>query len=116
MGRKRPDQSLLSVGRAGGTVKVKGGVLMATNIVEIELQQGPIAAACITDPVHVEGGSCVVLEINWQDAWSLRDSLQRASFLRMPILYMCNIPRNASTGKVQKALVQGILDEDYKAE
>lgn len=114
--RKRPDQSLLSIGRAGGTVKVKGGVLMATNVVEIQLQRDSIAAACITDPVHVEGGSCVVLEINWQNAWSLRDSLQQASFLRMPILYMCDLPRNQSTGKVQKALVQSILDEDHQAE
>lgn len=114
--KRQPDQSLLSIGRGGGTVKVKGGVLMATNVAELELQKGAITAACITDPVHVEGGSCVVLEMNWQDVWSMRDSLQQASFLRMPILYVCKMPRNDSTGKVQKALVQSMHEQDFEAE
>jgi hypothetical protein len=35
--RKRADHSFLSMGRGGGTVKIKGGVLMATNIVELDL-------------------------------------------------------------------------------
>lgn len=114
--KKRPDGSFVSVGRGGGLVKVKGGVLMATGVVEMDLQQRSIAAACITDPVHVEGGSCVVLEINWQDVWSFCESLQQASFLRMPVLYVCQMPRNASTGKVQKALVQAALEKEHEAE
>lgn len=115
--RRRPDGSYVSVGRAGGTVKVKGGVLMSTNVVEQQLQQGPIAAACITDPVHVEGGGSLVLEINWLDVWSMRDCLQRSAFLRLPVLFTCSMPRNASTGKVQKALVQEeLIQSAYAAE
>ncbi|CAK0849640.1 unnamed protein product [Prorocentrum cordatum] len=114
--KKRADNSFLSIGRGGGTVKVKGGVLMATNVVELQLQRGSIAAACITDPVHVGEGSSVVLQINWQDAWSLRDCFQQVSFLRMPTLFTLEMPRNQSTGKVQKALVQAALDRDLEAE
>merc|ERR1719261_2201108 len=50
------------------------------------------------------------------DSWSLRDCLQRTSFLRMPVLFTCSMPRNSSTGKVQKALVQAALEKDYEAE
>jgi hypothetical protein len=114
--KKRSDGSFLSVGRGGGLVKLKGGVLVATNVVEMDLQQRSIAAACITDPVHVQGGSCAVLEINWVDEWSLRDSLQQASFLRMPILYKCQMPRNQSTGKVQKSLLQAEMVKEHEAE
>eukprot|EP00928_Gymnodinium_smaydae_P005193 TRINITY_DN11785_c0_g2_i1.p1 TRINITY_DN11785_c0_g2~~TRINITY_DN11785_c0_g2_i1.p1 ORF type:complete len:1479 (-),score=258.43 TRINITY_DN11785_c0_g2_i1:130-4020(-) len=114
--RRRVDGGILSIGRAGGTVKLKGGVLVATNVAELELQQRSVAAACITDPVHVEGGSCVVLEMNWQDKWSLKECFQQASFLRMPILFMCEMPRNPSTGKVQKALVQELLEAEHVAE
>mmetsp|Transcript_78171 Transcript_78171/g.121958 ORF Transcript_78171/g.121958 Transcript_78171/m.121958 type:complete len:1461 (+) Transcript_78171:78-4460(+) len=114
--KKRSDGSFLSVGRGGGLVKLKGGVLVATNVVEQDLQQRAIAAACITDPVHVQGGSCVALEINWVDEWSLRDSLQQASFLRMPILYKCQMPRNQSTGKVQKSLLQEEMVKEHQAE
>jgi hypothetical protein len=114
--RKRADHSFLSMGRGGGTVKIKGGVLMATNIVELDLQKDSIAAACITDPLHVEGGSCCVLEIDWKDVWSLRDCLVKTSFLRMPVLFVCIMKRNSSTGKVQKALVQGMLEEEQEAE
>lgn len=70
--RRHPDGTFLSIGRAGGTVKVKGGVLMATNVVELQLQQRSIKAACITEPLHLEGGAAVVLELDWQNAWSLR--------------------------------------------
>lgn len=114
--KKRSDGSYLSVGRGGGTVKVRGGVLVATNVVENQLLKGPIVAACITDPLHVEGGSCVVLQSEWRDAWSLRESLQEASFLRMPILFVCEMPRNQSTGKVQKALLHAALEKEQDAE
>lgn len=114
--KRRPDGSFISIGRGGGTIKLKGGVLIATNVAELQLQKGPIVAACITDPLHVEGGSSVVLEIRCQDIWSLRDSLQQASFLRMPILFTRQMPRNSSTGKVQKALVQEDIVADHEAE
>lgn len=97
-------------------MKVRGGVLMATGVVEAQLQKDAIVAACITDPLHVEGGGCVVLELQWHGVWSLRDSLQQASFLRMPIRFMCCLPRNASTGKVQKELVQAALARECEAE
>jgi len=110
---KRKAGRYISVGRGGGTVKVRGGVLMATNVAEVKLEQGgAVASACITDPLHVEGGSTVVLELRERDAWTLRDSLQQASFLRLPILYTRKMMRNASTGKVQRSLVQ----EQRKAE
>mmetsp|Transcript_39749 Transcript_39749/g.78599 ORF Transcript_39749/g.78599 Transcript_39749/m.78599 type:complete len:1454 (-) Transcript_39749:105-4466(-) len=114
--KRRPDQSFVMIGRAGGTIKVRGGVLMATNAVELQLQHGPVTAACITDPIHVQGGSCVVLELRPQSEWSFKHSLQRASFLRMPVLYVCDMPRNASTGKVQKAIVQAGLEKDLEVE
>ncbi|CAJ1428842.1 unnamed protein product, partial [Effrenium voratum] len=105
--KRRPDNSFVSVGRGGGTVKVRGGVLMSTNTVEVQLEHGgDVAACCITEPVHVEGGASVVLELRAGDQWSLRNSLQQASFLRMPVLFVCKMPRNESTGKVQKSLVQ----------
>eukprot|EP00440_Ansanella_granifera_P033574 gb/GFBE01036433.1/.p1 GENE.gb/GFBE01036433.1/~~gb/GFBE01036433.1/.p1 ORF type:complete len:1446 (+),score=313.09 gb/GFBE01036433.1/:1-4338(+) len=114
--RRTTSGSYVSIGRAGGMIKVKGGVLMATNVVELQLQTGSIAAACITDPLHVQGGGSLVLEINWEDVWSFRNSLQRSSFLRLPVLYTCTMPRNESTGKVQKALVQKMAIADYEAE
>merc|ERR1719362_788439 len=114
--KQRRDRSFVMIGRAGGTIKVRGGVLMATNAVELQLQHGPVTAACITDPIHVQGGSNVVLELRPQDEWSFKHSLQRASFLRMPVLYVCDMPRNASTGKVQKAIVQAGLEKDLEVE
>eukprot|EP00930_Biecheleria_cincta_P045226 TRINITY_DN31177_c0_g1_i1.p1 TRINITY_DN31177_c0_g1~~TRINITY_DN31177_c0_g1_i1.p1 ORF type:complete len:1417 (+),score=245.79 TRINITY_DN31177_c0_g1_i1:108-4358(+) len=114
--KRRPDGSFISIGRGGGTIKLKGGVLIATNVAELQLQKGPIVSACITDPLHVEGGSSVVLEMKSQDVWSLRDSLQQASFLRMPILFTRQMPRNPSTGKVQKALVQEKIVADHEVE
>ncbi|CAE7286407.1 agiA [Symbiodinium natans] len=110
---KKQRDRYISVGRGGGTVKVKGGVLMATNVAEVRLEQGgAVASACITDPLHVEGGSTVVLELRQRDAWTLRDSLQQAGFLRLPVLFTRKMLRNASTGKVQKSLLQ----EQRKAE
>ena len=113
---KRRKDCFLSMGRGGGTIKVRGGVLMATNVVELELQQRSIAAACLTDPVHVGGGVSVVLQIKWLDVSSFKESMQQASFLRLPIVFMCEMPRNESTGKVQKALVQATLDAELKAD
>ena len=111
--KKFPDNSIVSIGRGGGTVKVKGGVLMATNVAELQLTTASVSACCITEPVHVEGGASVVLELQQNgDPWSLRKSLQDASFLRMPILYTCSMPRNESTGKVQKALVQELRKKE----
>ena len=86
---------------------------MATNVAEVKLENGgAVASACITDPLQVEGGSTVVLELRERDAWTLRDSLQQASFLRLPVLFTQKMLRNASTGKVQRSLVQ----EERKAE
>jgi len=110
---KKQGDRYISVGRGGGTVKVKGGVLMATNVAEVKLENGgAVASACVTDPLHVEGGSTVVLELRERDAWTLRDSLQQASFLRLPVLFTRKMLRNASTGKVQRSLLQ----EERKAE
>ena len=65
---------------------------MATNVAEVKLENGgAVASACITDPLQVEGGSTVVLELRERDAWTLRDSLQQASFLRLPVLFTQNI-------------------------
>lgn len=114
--KKRPDNSIVSIGRGGGTVKVRGGVLMATNVAELRLTRGAVSACCITEPVHVEGGASVVLELQRGDRWGLRKSLQDASFLRMPILYTCTMPRNESTGKVQKALVQELRKKEAQLE
>eukprot|EP00435_Cladocopium_sp_Y103_P054863 s86_g18.t1 len=114
--KKRPDNSIVSIGRGGGTVKVRGGVLMATNVAELQLTTGAVSACCITEPVHVEGGASVVLELQRGDPWGLRKSLQDASFLRMPILYTCTMPRNESTGKVQKALVQELRKKEAQLE
>ncbi|CAL1125864.1 unnamed protein product [Cladocopium goreaui] len=114
--KKRPDNSIVSIGRGGGTVKVRGGVLMATNVAELQLTRGAVSACCITEPVHVEGGASVVLELQRGDRWGLRKSLQDASFLRMPILYTCTMPRNESTGKVQKALVQELRKKEAQLE
>ncbi|CAJ1340792.1 unnamed protein product [Effrenium voratum] len=103
--KRRPDNSFVSVGRGGGTVKVRGGVLMSTNTVEVQLEHGgDVAACCITEPVHVEGGASVVLELRAGDQWSLRNSLQQASFLRMPVLFVCKMPRNESTGELSLGL------------
>ena len=108
--KKRPDQSIVSIGRGGGLVKTLGGVLVATGVAELQLTSGAVSACCITDPLHSEGGQTVVLELQpgFADLWGLRKSLRDAAFLRLPILYTCSMPRNESTGKVQKALVQEV--------
>lgn len=63
--KKQPDGAIVSVGRGGGTVKVKGGVLVATGVAELQLTRGDVSACCITEPVHVEGGASVVLAPRW---------------------------------------------------
>eukprot|EP00434_Breviolum_minutum_P017824 symbB.v1.2.015733.t1/scaffold1184.1/size176679/13 len=60
--KKRPDQSIVSIGRGGGLVKTLGGVLVATGVAELQLTSGAVSACCITDPLHSEGGQTVVLE------------------------------------------------------
>eukprot|EP00913_Durusdinium_trenchii_P001209 g1112.t1 len=114
--KMRPDNSIVSIGRGGGTVKVRGGVLMATNVAELQLTAGAVSACCITEPLHVEGGASVVLELQPGNPQGLRKSLQDASFLRMPILYTCKMPRNESTGKVQKSLVQELRVKEARLE
>lgn len=115
--RLRSDGSFFAVGRAGGTIKVKGGVLMATNVVEMQLEQdASINAACVTEPMHVEGGSTLLMQLEWQSQRTLRDAFQKASFLRMPIRLVCSMARNASTGKVQRALAQQALVQEAEAE
>eukprot|EP00971_Amphidinium_carterae_P266789 5292026-Amphidinium_carterae.1 len=89
---------------------------MSTNVAETQLMQQSIAAACITDPVHIEGGQLLALQLARRHQHSLKESLQQASFLRLPTVFMRTLPRNASTGKVQKALVQEALDVERVAE
>mmetsp|Transcript_60797 Transcript_60797/g.112803 ORF Transcript_60797/g.112803 Transcript_60797/m.112803 type:complete len:1471 (-) Transcript_60797:43-4455(-) len=114
--KRQPDGGLLNMGRAGGLIKVRGGVLMSTNVAESQLMQRSIAAACITDPVHVEGGQLLALQLARQHRYSLRESLQQAAFLRLPVVFMRSVPRNVSTGKVQKQLVQNAMTVERVAE